>query len=173
MSESDKLSLLNIYTVEHEGKTRHLVCFVDTVLGGAVGVAHECIVGEFDPSDDGEFDPQSFVPNPGFLKAIEQFINGSVLSSPDLQRAIEGAGAREQYILDPRFDEEAGAEPEAADVVGAFQIDEAGQIVQGTFRLNAGHLLFDPETGPSGLFSDRTFYDWLHPEARTPPRPLD
>jgi hypothetical protein len=68
------------------------------------------------------------------------------------------------YVIDPRHpDDDAGAEPPARDVLGGFRVDENGRILPDSFRYNPGHRLFDPAAGVSGLFSDRRFYDWMHP----------
>ena len=47
-------------------------------------------------------------------------------------------------------------------MIGGFAIDEAGQIVPGSFQYNPAHLWFNPETGSSSILVNRKFYDWLH-----------
>ncbi len=47
-------------------------------------------------------------------------------------------------------------------MLGAFAVDESGQIVPGSFQYNRNHVFFDQQSGVSGVLSDREFYDWLH-----------
>lgn len=163
------LPLLNVFEVEDsDGITRHLICFVDPVLGGAVGLNHECIVGDFEPRPDGGFDPASFRPNPDFLLALQRYMNEEVLPSAAVENQARQAGQGQQVILDPRYDPEEGEAPTIQDVVGSFAVEPSGEIIPGSFRLNEGHTLFDPDRGLSGLFFDREFYDWLHPERDFP-----
>jgi hypothetical protein len=157
------LSLLNVYEVDVDGATRHVVCFLDPVLAGAVGIDERSVVGEFTPGPDGRFDPATFRANPGFVEAFEQFMNDEASRAPEVvAQARAGAGSW-LYLIDPRSRTGPEAEPPASDVVGGFAVDGEGRIVPGSFRYNAHHAWFDPDSGASGLLADRQFYDWLHP----------
>ena len=57
------------------------------------------------------------------------------------------------------------SDPPTEDILGSFAVDGDGRLIPDSFRYNPGHLWFHPQTGPSGLLSDRKFHDWLHPEA--------
>jgi hypothetical protein len=164
--DSSQLPFLNVFEVEDDdGATRHIVAFVDPVLGGSIGLRHDCIVGEFDPDPDGRFDANSLRVNPEFLFAVDRYMNEEVLP---LLSASEQSGEGEQVVLDPRFDPDEGQAPTTEDVLGFFSVDGDGTIVPGSFRLNGGHTLFDPL---SGLFYDPQFYAWLNPEGQRASRP--
>ena len=70
------------------------------------------------------------------------------------------AGARG---IDPRVPYTVTDEPPTQDVLGAYEVDAHGKIVSGSFGYNQLHRWFDQAAGPSGVFADRSFYDWLHP----------
>lgn len=165
MPESD-LPLLNIFEVETDGGTRHLVGYQDPVLAGAVGLASHAMVGEFTPDADGEFDPDSFDPNPEFVEAVVGYMNAVLVHTPSLIEGARQVPGRPLYVVDPRNETPADEDPPTEDVLGSFDVDDAGSIVPDSFEYNAEHVWFSRDSGVSGLLSDRTFYDWLHPESR-------
>ena len=159
---SEPLALLNIFEVEDdEGGMRHLVCFQDTVRAGAEGVRTAAIVGDFTPGEGGDFDPETFRPNPGFAEEIIGYMNAEVGPSPGIAAQAEGQPGSLLYLIDPRSPDPGGDVP-PTDVVGCFSVDEEGRVVPDSFQYNPNHAWIDPEAGPSGLFQDRAFYDWLH-----------
>lgn len=162
MPDDASLDLLNIFEVQEPTGTRFLVCFLEPVLAGSIGIVERAVVGEFTPRADGEFDPATFRLNPEFVMAFAGYMNEIGALSPDLEeqgRANPGAAL---YLVDPRFGEGPG-DPPPSDLLGSIEIDAEGRPVRGSFRYNPHHVLFDPVTGPSFLLLDRRFYDWLHP----------
>jgi hypothetical protein len=149
--------LLNLYEIDGTDGTKHYVCFLDPVLAGARGIDWRCVVGEFEPNPKGDFDPQTFRLNPDFVAAFVGYMNGPVLASEEVREQARANPKGFLHLLDPRC-----GEPEATDLLGGFAIDEAGQPVPGSFRYNPDHLMFDPQSGPSGILVDRRFYHWLH-----------
>lgn len=166
MSESD-LPLLNIYEVEDEedGGTRHLVGFQDPVLAGAVGLASHAMIGEFEPDPDGEFDPETFTLNPEFVEAVVRYMNEQPDITPALSEGASQIPGERLYVVDPRNESPLDEDPPAADVLGYFEVDDAGLIVPDSFSYHDGHVWFSREYGVSGMLADRRFYEWLHPEA--------
>jgi hypothetical protein len=163
MSDSD-LSLLNIFEIlTDEGATRHLVGFLDPVLAGSRGLDSRSMVGEFDPGPDGVFDHTTFRPNPEFIAAVEQFMNGAPSRTPEVADQARAIPNQSLYIVDPRNRTEPDADPPASDILGAYSVDGDGRIVPGSFQYNRAHLWFCPASGVSGMLEDRGFYDWLHP----------
>ncbi len=167
MSDSD-LPLLNIYEIEDQDKggTRHLVGFQDPVLAGSVGLASHAMIGEFEPDPDGEFDPETFVLNPEFLEAVVRYMNEQPAITPALAEGARQIPGERLYVVDPRNDTPPEDDPPPADVLGYFEVDDAGNIVPDSFSYFDGHVWFSREFGVSGMLSDRQFYEWLHPEAR-------
>jgi hypothetical protein len=166
MAQSD-LPLLNVFEVELEGVHRHLVCFLDVVLAGAVGIEAQSVVGQFEPGETGDFDPETFELNPGFVEIFVQYMNEVTATTAEIVQDASELTSAWLYLLDPRFPGDDGQEPTASDVLGCFAVDDSGQVVPGSFQYNRDHLWFDPVHGVSGVLADRAFYDWLHP---LPPR---
>ncbi|HEV3165373.1 MAG TPA: hypothetical protein VGZ22_15205 [Isosphaeraceae bacterium] len=161
--DDKSLSLLNVFEVEVEGATHHMVCYLDPVLAGSRGIDSRSVIGEFTPDAQGEFDPRTFRINPEFIEAFVQYMNAE---STGATEAI--AQARDQpggwlYLIDPRNPRRPEVETPPGDLVGCFAVDDTGQIVPNSFQYNQNHLWFDPVSGVSGLLYDRKFYDWLHP----------
>ncbi len=162
MSSEPSLELLNIYEIDEDGQTRYLVCFLEPVMAGAKGIDGRSVVGEFEPLPDGEFNPHTFQLNPEFVASLTDYMNADAIQAEELQRQAQESPSGWLYLIDPRH-QEPSAEPPAGDVLGAFAVDDAGQVVPNSFQYNSHHLMFDPEKGPSALLMDRRFYDWLHP----------
>jgi hypothetical protein len=165
LARESALPLLNVFEVVTDGVSRHLVCFLDPVLAGARGIDGREIVGEFRPGPNREFDPATFVANPGFIEALTRYMNDEVASTDALRAEAGRYSGGTIHVLDPRSRAAQGEEPSADDVLGGFEVDAAGGIVPGSFRYNGEHLWFNPKTGISGVLADRRFYDWLHPLA--------
>jgi hypothetical protein len=161
MAESS-LSLINVFEIQREGATQHLIGFIDPILAGARGIDARAILGEFTPGADGGFDPRTFQVNPRFITAFEEFMNEVAARSSELMdEATKHPGGR-LNIVDGRFRSNAPGDPPSAELIGRFVIDEAGRIVPGSFRHNPDHVWFHPETGTSSILLNRQFYDWLH-----------
>jgi hypothetical protein len=164
-----ELSLLNVYEVETDGSTHHIVCFLDAVLAGARGIDSRAVVGEFTPQPDGRFDPETFELNPEFIEVFTQYMNEE---SAQTEQVVQEASANPSawlYVIDPRSPNAPAADPPPSDVLGCFAVDDHGQVVPNSFQYNSEHVLFDPAQGVSGILADRRFYDWLHP-IRNPAR---
>jgi hypothetical protein len=155
------LDLLNIYEIQEPAGTRHLVCFLEPVLAGARGIEGRSVIGEFTPRDDGEFDPETFLLNPEFVEAFIRYMNKTVIEAPEMEEQSRANPAGYLHLIDPRCGVQEG-EPPLADVLGGYAIDPDGKAVPGSFRYNPDHVMFDPTSGPSGILTDRRFYDWLH-----------
>ena len=140
------------------------------MTAGAVGIEPRAVVGEFTPDAGGDFDLETFELNPDFVRAFAEYMNEEGVKAPELlaQAAAEPEGFL--YLVDPRhpFDPDSPSEPPGTDIVGRFLVDAQGGIVADSFEYNADHVLFDPETGVSGILHDRKFYDWLHPDGPKP-----
>lgn len=163
MSEpSAPLSLLNVFDVDSETGPRRLLCFVDPVIAGSRGIDPRAIVGEFPPELDHAEDPSQFSPNPGFIQTFILYMNQVAATTPGLTEQASRNAGQTLYVVDPRVVSDHPGEPHAHDVLGAYEIDPQGKIVPNSFGYNEEHRWFDSESGVSGVFSDRTFYDWLH-----------
>ena len=162
------LPLLNIYEVIDEaGAAHHLVAFVEPVRAGSEGIAARSVVGEFRPGPEGEFDPATFQLNPPFIEAFTAYMNDEAERSPSLIEQARALASGWLYVIDPRAAADEGdhaedTDPPASELIGAFAVDDVGQIVPRSFQYNRAHVLFDPERGPSGLFRERRFHDWIH-----------
>ena len=159
---AESLALLNLYEIETEQGPTSLLCFLDPVLAGAKGIDARSVVGEYVTREEEGFDPEGFRVNPAFVEALTDFMNEETADTEGI-----AAQARENisgwlYVLDPRDRSEQGTEPPPANVLGAFAVDDAGQVVPGSFQYNANHRMFDREYGTSGVLFDRAFYSWLH-----------
>jgi hypothetical protein len=164
-SSESELSLLNIFEIEddEQGRVRHLVGFIDAVLAGSVGLVSHAMVGEFQPAEDGSFDPSTFTPNPEFLTAAKQFLNAQAKVSHELLEGATQVPGQRLYLVDPRNQSLEHDDPPPEDVLGWYEVDENGKVVADSFAYNPEHLWFSELSGPSGLLSNRTFYDFLHP----------
>ncbi|MHC5542173.1 hypothetical protein ACYOEI_28460 [Singulisphaera rosea] len=161
-------TLLNAFKIEHEGVLRHVACFIEPELAQRVGIDSRAIVGEFTPDDEGGFDGEDFEANPEFAKVFADYMNDVAILNPDVIREATAHPGGALFLVDPRYDTEEGNEPAQVDLLGRFSVDDSGAIVPGSFRYNPLHRWFVPERGASGALSDRSFYDWLHPEAGPP-----
>lgn len=160
-----QLPLLNLYELaDGSGGSRHVVAFVEPVRAGSEGISARSVVGDFRPGPSGGFDPGTFRPNPEFLAALSAYMDHEAGRSASLIEQAAAIRSGWLYVDDPRaVASESGAEaPDPGDLLGAFAVDDAGQIVPGSFQYNSRHALFDPDRGPSGIFRDRRFHDWLH-----------
>ena len=87
MSQYD-LSILNVFEVETDGVHRHLICFLDVVLAGRVGIDSRSVVGQFDPGAGGGFDPETFQANPHFIEVFVHYMNEKASASPEVIRLV-------------------------------------------------------------------------------------
>lgn len=159
---AEPLPLLNIYDVETEGGPVSLLCFLDPVLAGAKGIDERSVVGNYATREGDEFDPDAFRVNPAFVEAVTGFMNEETAETEAIAGQARAIRSDWLYVVDPRDSTGADDEPPPSNVLGAFAVDDAGQVVPGSFQYNANHRMFDPEFGTSGLLFDRAFYDWLH-----------
>jgi hypothetical protein len=162
----ERLSLLNVFEVEIDGTTRHLLCFMDPVRAGAEGLDTRAVLGEVTPDDRGGFDVGTLELNPDFIETVEMFMNEQGSRSPELIREASTCPGDWLYVLDPRYNADLDLaideEPPAVEILGCYAVDETGQIVPGSFQYNRNHLWFNPDSGASSLLNDGAFYDWLH-----------
>jgi hypothetical protein len=156
------LSLINVFEVQREGGIQHLIGFIDPVLAGARGIDARAILGEFTPGADGDFDARTFRANPQFIAAFEQFMNEVAARSSELMTEAGKHPGGRLNTVDGRYRGEPYGDPPTAELLGRFAIDDAGQIVPGSFQHNPDHVWFHSETGTSSILLNRQFYDWLH-----------
>lgn len=156
------LPLLNVFEVVTEGVHRHLVCFLDSILAGAQGIDERSVVGEFRPGPGGVFDPKTFAANPAFIGVLTDYMNDEVAKTEAIRNEAAGSLDGALFVLDPRSETPEGQEPAGEEVLGAFQVDDEGELVPGSFDYNDQHRWFSQTTGTSGVLADRSFYDWLH-----------
>lgn len=155
------LDLLNIYELMEPEGPRHLVAFLEPVLADLQGIVSQAVVGEFQPREDGDFDPHSFELNPEFVLQFIRYMNEEAIHSLELLDQAARNPSSQLHLVDPRnLDDD---EPPLSDVLGRFAIDELGHPVPGSFEYNREHAMFDPVKGPSDILTDRSFYNWLHP----------
>jgi len=165
MSENT-MPMLNVYEIQDDtGANRRLLCLVDGVRAGAFGIDPRSIVGEipydaFTPTD--QFEPSTFRLNPGFVESITKFMNEVASASPDIIEQAKAVTTGWLYIVDGRHKNRED-EPNTEDVVGAYAVDESGQVAPNTFVYNKEHKLFHEDTGVSGILTNADFYHWLHP----------
>jgi hypothetical protein len=165
MPESDALPLLNVFEVpDDQGGTRHLLAFIEPARADSSGIDARSIVGEITPTDDGGYDPRSLKLNPQFLESFTDYMNEVQANTPEIVERARSLPSGSVYVIDSRNAEPGEGDPPPSDLVGAFAVDDAGRVVPQSFQYNANHGLIDQDRGMSGLFSDRRFYDWLHPE---------
>ena len=168
MPDHSPLPLLNVFEIaDDDGRPRHLLAFIEPVKAGAEGIDPRAIVGEIKPTDEGGYDPSTLQLNPQFIEAFAAYMNEIGPVTPEITDSAKVQASGWVYIIDPRNtdDNDPSTEPPTEDLVGAFAVDDAGQVAPGSFQYNANHRLIDQDRGMSGLFSDRRFYDWLHPRA--------
>ncbi len=158
---TESLALLNIYEVESEHGPASVLCFLDPVLAGAKGIEPRSIVGEYVGGEAG-FDADAFRVNPAFVEAVTGYMNEEAAASGGIADQAREVTSGWLYVIDPRDRTPEGTEPEPANVLGAFAVDDSGQVVPGSFQYNANHAMFHRDQGTSGLLFDRAFYDWLH-----------
>ena len=164
MPATDPLPLLNVFEVDdNQGGARHLLAFIEPGRAGSVGIDPRAIVGEVTPIEGEGYDPKGLKLNPEFIQAFTDYMNEVQAVTPGVVARARDQPSGWLYPIDSRSALQAGDELPAADLVGVFAVDDAGQVVPNSFQYNANHVLIDQERGMTGLFSDRKFYDWLHP----------
>jgi hypothetical protein len=159
---ADSPPLLNVYDAEIERGPVSLICFLDPVLAGARGIDGRAVVGEYVKDANGEFDLDAFRVNPGFVESLTGYMNEEAAGSDEVVEQARAFADGLLYIIDPRDQTASPEEPPASNVIGAFAVDEAGNVVPGSFRYNAKHALFEAVEGMSAVLYDRRFYEWLH-----------
>src|SRR4051812_38385697 len=140
MADEQELPLLNIFEVETDEGIRHVVGFVDAVRAGAEGVPTRSIVGAFQPTSEGGFDPESFGANPEFIAAFTDFMNDEPSRSEDVVAQAKTIPSQWLYIVDPRDETPDEDDPPATNIVGCYAVDDTGQVVPNSFQYNGQHL---------------------------------
>lgn len=159
---ANDLQLLNVYEVENEDGPASLVCFLDPVIAGARGIDPRSVVGLYGKPGEEAFDAEGFRVNPAFVEALVGYMNEVASASEEVVAEAKTLASGWLYIIDPRDNAPADGEPPPSNLLGAYAVDETGQVVPGSFQYNEKHTVFDREQGPSGVLFDRKFYDWLH-----------
>lgn len=166
--ETESRSMLNVFEVEDDqGNRRHIVCYIDAMRAGVEGINPRTIIGDIplevsiNPS---EFRPETFRLNPGFVECVTEFLNEYALGdgAEALAEQAKSITTGWLYVVDPRF-QTPDTDPGPENLIGAYAVDETGQIVPGGFLYNENHRFFDPEAGVSGLLQSQHFFDWLNP----------
>jgi hypothetical protein len=159
---AESLALLNVYEIDTDRGPASYLGFLDPVLAGAKGIEARAVVGEYTRGEGDVFDPDAFRVNPAFVEAVTGYMNeeaGATAAIAAQARSVESGWL---YVIDPRDRTPDGEEPPPANVLGAFAVDDSGQVVPNSFQYNANHRMFDRDHGTSALLFDRAFYDWLH-----------
>lgn len=159
---TEPMQLLNVYEVVTDDGPASLICFLDPVLAGARGIDPRAVVGIYGEAGVEDFDAAGFRVNPTFVEALTGYMNEEAVESPEVVAEAKNLASGWLYIVDPRDRAEPDAEPPASNLLGAYAVDEAGQVVPGSFQYNEKHAVFDPSQGPSGVLFDKKFYNWLH-----------
>jgi hypothetical protein len=154
--------LLNVYAVETENEVRSFICFLDPILAGVKGIEPHAVIGPYDATEDEPFDPLTFQVNPAFVDSITAYMNNEGHESEALIAQASEIRSDWLYVLDPRDPGDGADEPPTVNVLGAFPVDDTGQIVPNSFQYNKNHRIFDVEFGTSGMLYDQKFYRWLH-----------
>ena len=154
--------LLNIFEIETENGTKHFVGFIDPATAEAHGIDSRCLIGDFTPLEDGEFDVHTFQVNPDFIEAFTEYMNGDPSQAEDVISHALTIPGEALYIVDPRNKSDPQYDPPSHDVMGAFRVDSTGQVVANSFEYHAEYEWFSTASGVSGLLEDRRFYEWLH-----------
>lgn len=160
MAETEPPTLLHVYEVEVEDRTAHVIGFLEPEIAQKVGIYPDSIVGEFQPDPNGEFDPESFVPNRAFIEAFERYMNQEVVKTPELMVLAQQKPGETLALIDPRHPE-GEEDPVPQNIVGRFEVDIDGWIKPDSFQYNPNHIWFDATHGVSGVFQNQEFYDWL------------
>jgi hypothetical protein len=161
--------MLNVFeVVDESGTPSRILCLIDALRAGIEGIDPRTIIGSIplDASiDPDEFEPETLSLNPGFVQSITQFLNHYALNEGADELGIQARSISSGwlYLIDPRYTDEADPGPE--NILGAYPIDESGQIVPNSFVYNEKHRLFDNDLGVSALLRNRMFFDWLNPPA--------
>ena len=133
------------------------------MLAGIRGIDPRSVVGPYGKPGEEEFDAEGFRVNPAFVEALVGYMNEEASGSPEVvDRGPDHHGAAGSTSSTPATGPRPMGEPPTANLLGAFAVDETGQVVPGSFQYNEKHAVFDREQGPSGVLFDRKFYDWLH-----------
>ncbi|MFO0908940.1 MAG: hypothetical protein U0794_11370 [Isosphaeraceae bacterium] len=162
--ETNPLTLLNVFDVKTEGQPRRLLCFVDQVTAGSKGIDPRAVVGEFPYQEGGEPGPDDLRLNQGFVHTFILYMNEVASKTEGLRQQAKANAGKTLYVIDPRLPSTSEGEPQAHDVLGVFQVNDEGEIVADSFGYNPEHRWFAPNREISGVFTDRAFYAWLHPD---------
>jgi hypothetical protein len=155
------LSLLNVFEIAVDGRTRYVLCFLDPVLAGTQGISTRWTVGEVSPGAGGEFDTSRLVLNPDFIQTVTGYMNAEAVGDPALVAQATPLRGEWLYVLDPRYRGPVDDAP-GSEILGCFAVDDTGRIAPESFQYNRNHVWFDPSSGVSGLLQDRRFYGWVH-----------
>ncbi len=159
---ADPIQLLNVFDVETEQGSKSLLCFLDPIIAGIKGIDPRAIIGIYNAAEGEDFNPDGFKVNPAFVESITGYMNEEAATSDEIVEQAKTLPQGWLYIIDPRDPHEGNDDPPATNLIGAYAVDDSGQIVPGSFQYNEKHALFDRTHGVSGVLYDKTFYQWLH-----------
>lgn len=162
VATNTNLPLLMVYELDDISGHHHVVCFQDPLNAGSVGVDVRTIVGRFEPTADGRFNPSTFQFNTAFVNLVAEFMNAVVINNPNLAREATYVTNGRLEVIDPRCLNTELAEVPMTEILGWFAVDEAGAILKDSFLYNHNHLWFEPDFGTSGLLSMKEFYEYVH-----------
>lgn len=157
---------LHIYEFQTNEGPKHVVALLDPSLVHDEGIPDACVLGEFDPDGQGQFDPKTFRRNDAFVLAFRDYMNTRLNDSDDIHQLAAQKPGLPLYLIDPRhqndelLDEAEPEVPEAVDVVGCYYVDSSGQIRANSFEPNEHHRLFHAQKGVSGILT-QALHDWI------------
>lgn len=162
MADNATLPLLMVYELDDTSGRHHVIAFQDPVHAGSVGIDVRAIVGRFEPTASGGFNPSTFQFNTAFVNMVADFMNAVVIHDPSLAEEATLTNEGRLEVIDPRCQAATMAEIPMTDILGWFSVNDAGAIEKDSFLYNHNHQWFSPESGTSGLLSLRSFYDFVH-----------
>ena len=162
MATSANLPLLMVYELDDVSGHHHVICFQDPLHAGSAGIDVRTIVGRYQPTADGRFNPATFQFNTAFVNLVAEFMNAVVIHDPNLVNEATYVTNGRLEVIDPRCLNQELAEVPMTEILGWFAVDDAGAILNDSFLYNHNHLWFEPDFGTSGLLSMKPFYDYVH-----------
>ena len=160
---AESAALLNIYDVETEKGPARSSASSTPCSPGPRGSTTRSVVGDYVDRRGRRVRPRRLPGQPGVRRGPDRLHERGDRRDPRRSPARPGrSGATGSTSSTPATGPTPRPSRRPANVLGAFAVDDAGQVVPGSFQYNANHRMFDREFGTRALLFDRAFYDWLH-----------
>lgn len=125
MSNSDDFY---IYTLTQEGNNRRLASPLPSDFANHNGLCSQALAGEFLSANPGEDNPESFTPNPEFIRFLQWSVAKHAPTSPGFVDYAEQKPDGPVFIVDVRALHH-GQEPQQEDLIGVVML-EGGKPIQ-------------------------------------------